>query len=307
MLIKPPLIVIVGPTSSGKSALSLELAEEFHGEIVSADSRQIYRGMNVGTNKPTPEEQARVPHHLLDVAEPDSTYTVAEFKEAALSAIRHIHARNKLPFLVGGTGLYVQVVVDNLDLPNVPPQQKLRQELELLTIEQLRTRLKACDPVGAEKIDLHNRRRIIRAIEVSETAGVPFSDLRKAGTPEFDPLMLGVYQEPEVMRQRLRISGQWRLDHGILEEMQRLNSEGISWDQFESFGLEYRRYAQYFEGKLGLVEASELAQKDLFAFAKRQITWFKRDKRIRWISTEDNASAIVSDWLMQRAEEPVRA
>jgi tRNA dimethylallyltransferase len=301
MAAKPPLVSIVGPTASGKSEVSIELAAEFHGEIVSADSRQVYRGMDVGTNKPTGDEQAQVPHHLLDMAEPSETFTLAQFQQAAFTAIEHIQDRGRLPFLVGGTGLYIQAVTDNLQIPPVAPQPKLRAELDGLSLTQLQDRLKAADPVGYESIDTKNPRRLIRAIEVSETAGVPFSSLKKSAEPLFDLLMIGIARPPEALRDRILRQTSWRLQHGLVEEVESLHHRGVSWEQFESFGLEYRRVAEHLQGKLTYEEMVEQSRRDLIAFAKRQLTWFRKDKRIRWIETEDDAEGIVSDWLIGRA------
>ncbi len=301
MEIKPPLAVIVGPTASGKSELAIELAEEFHGEIVSADSRQIYRGMDIGTGKVLAEQRRRVPHHLLDMADPTETYTVAQYQRAALTAVRHIQHRGRLPFLVGGTGLYVQAIVDNLQIPPVAPQAELRAELEKLSLAELRQRLVAADPVGAETVDSQNPRRLIRAIEVSETAGTPWSELQKCGDPCFDTAMIGISKPAAELKERILTRSDERLERGMLEEVKALQARGVSWEQLESFGLEYRRLAEHLQGKLTYQEATERLRQDLLQFAKRQMTWFKRDKRITWVATEDEAEEIVSDWLLARA------
>lgn len=300
MVNKPPLVAIVGPTASGKTEVSIELAEEFHGEIVSADSRQVYRGMDVGTNKATAADRARVPHHLLDMVPPTETYTLAEFQGAARAAIAHIQDRGRLPFLVGGTGLYIQSIVDNLQIPKVPPQHELREELERLSLKDLQERFKSADPVGYANIDTQNRRRLIRAIEVSETAGQPFSSLKRKGNPPYDTFMLGINRPTEVLHTRIAAQVRWRLNNGMIEEVQRLHDEGVSWDHFEAFGLEYRRVAQHIQGMLTRDELVESCMKDLRGFAKRQLTWFKRDRRIKWIETEDDAEGEVSDWLVAR-------
>lgn len=297
----PPLVAIVGPTASGKSEVAIELAEEFHGEIISADSRQVYKGMDIGTGKVLPQQQARVPHHLLDIAKPTETYTLAEFQRAALTAIHHIHERGLLPFLVGGTGLYVQAIVDNLQIPAVPPQVKLRAALEKLTLPELQQRLQAVDPVGFERIDLKNPRRIIRAIEVSETAGVPFSELRRKGVDRFDTLLIGIKKDPVTLRKRIESRLQSRLERGMVDEVKRLNSEGVSWEQLEAFGLEYRRLAEYLQKKCSYDDAVAQLQRDILNFSKRQMTWFKRDKRIQWVEDENGAEELVSDWLVDRS------
>lgn len=300
MRLKPPLVVIVGPTATGKSEIAIELADEFHGEIISADSRQVYRGMDIGTGKVLADQQARVPHHLLDMVEPTEQFTLAQFQKAARVAITHIQDRGRLPFLVGGTGLYVQAVVDNLKIPPVPPQTKLRAELEKLSLSKLQERLKQADPVGYEAIDQQNPRRLIRAIEVSETTGIPFSKLKSAGPPRFDLLMIGIRKTRDSLQTRLERRFNERLERGMVKEVEKLHHQGVSWEQFEAFGLEYRRLAEYLQGKLTYQEAVEKARADLFKFAKRQMTWFKRDKRIHWVESEDEAEQLVSNWLVDR-------
>ncbi len=304
---KPPLVTIVGPTASGKSEVALELAEEFHGEIVSADSRQVYRGMDVGTNKPTPADQARVPHHLLDLADPTDTFTLAEFQRAAFSAIEDILQRGRLPFLVGGTGLYVEAVIENLQIPAIPPQPELRAELALLSLKELQERLQAADPVGFETIDQHNPRRLARAIEVSETAGRPFSELKKGGPSRFDTFLVGINRPSAELRQRIQAQVKWRHRHGLVEEVQKLHAAGVSYEQLESFGLEYRRVAEFLKGEIESPdELLEICQQDLWGFAKRQLTWFKKYPGIRWAADEDEAEATVSDWLMERLQRAAR-
>jgi tRNA dimethylallyltransferase len=300
---KPPLVVIVGPTASGKTTLSIELAEEFHGEIVSADSRQVYRGMDIGTAKADPEDLSRVAHHLIDVAKPTAILTLAEYKQRADRAIQHIQDRGLLPFLVGGTGLYVQAVADNLDIPAVPPQPALRAELEKLSLEKLGKRLKETDSAAYETVDRKNPRRLIRAIEVSETEGVSIERLKKSAEPKFDILMLGLKVEAKVLEARIRQRIDDWLERGLLDEIRRLHDEdGVSWERLDGFGLHYRTFAKHLNGDLGFDEAKEMAIKENLKYAKRQLTWFKRDKRIQWISDEDHAGVLVSDWLIERAE-----
>lgn len=298
---KPPLVGIVGPTASGKTELSIDLAQEFHGEIVSADSRQVYRGLDVGAAKVTPEQQRAVPHHMIDVADPKETHTVAQYKDGAVRAIEHIHQRGKVPFLVGGTGLYVRAVVDNLRIPPVAPQPELRAELERLELPKLQERLKEVDPVGYELIDLQNPRRVIRAIEVSETAGVPFSKLTAADEPLFDSLVLGLHRELDVLRERIaeRHRGRWP---DLVAEVRALHEGGLDWDRLESFGLTYRRAAEFVRGERDETDTIELIIKEEAEYAKRQMTWFRKEERIRWISDQDDAQELISDWLVNRTE-----
>jgi tRNA dimethylallyltransferase len=303
---KLPLVVIVGPTATGKSEIAIQLAEEFNGEIVSADSRQVYRGMDIGTGKVLAEQQGRIPHHLLDVADPKQTYTLAQFQKAAIAAIEDIQKRGRLPFLVGGTGLYVRAVVDNLRIPAVPPQAKLRQELEKLSLAKLQQRLKEVEPIDFDTIDLKNPRRVIRAIEVSETAGVPFSKLRGSGPTLFDALEIGIRKPDATLRERIETRMKERMDRGLVDEVKHLHQQGVTWAQFEAFGLEYRRVAEYMQGKLTYEQALAKQRQDLFKFAKRQMTWFKKDRRIKWVDDDDGAEELVSDWLVKRAAAKVK-
>ena len=187
-----PLIAIVGPTAVGKTALSIQLAEEFRGEIVSADSRQVYRGMNIGTAKPTPEEQRRVPHHLLDLVNPGESFTLARYQQLAYATIAEIHTRGNLPLLVGGSGLYVRAILEGLSIPRVAPDSARREELEREESAMLYARLQQLDPIAATRIDPRNKRRVIRAIEVSEAAGRPISELQTHRAPNYRVLRLGL-------------------------------------------------------------------------------------------------------------------
>lgn len=299
---KPPLVAIVGPTATGKSEIAIDLAEEFNGEIVSADSRQVYRGMDIGTGKVLPDQQGRIPHHLLDVADPTDTYTVAQFKEAAIAAIEDIQQRGRLPFLVGGTGLYIQAVVDNLLIPPVPPQPKLRAELDKLSTEALIKRLKLVEPIDWATIDLKNPRRIIRAIEVSETAGIPVSEMRRKGPQLFDTLIIGIDRPQKTLDERIERRMMERFKRGFIEEVRKLHTEGMSWERLESMGLEYRRIAEYLQGKYSYDRAVELCKQDLIQFAKRQYTWFRRNRSVDWVASDDEAQRLVSDWLVKRTE-----
>jgi tRNA dimethylallyltransferase len=299
---KPPLVAIVGSTATGKSEIAIDLAEEFNGEIVSADSRQVYKGMDIGTGKVLPEQQGRIPHYLLDVANPTDTYTVAQYQRDAIERIEDIQVRGRLPFLVGGTGLYVQAVVDNLQIPAVPPQPKLRKELEKLSHDDLVKRLKAVEPVDYATIDIKNRRRIERAIEISEAGGIPVKDMRKKGPQLFDVLKIGITRPANELEERIDRRLAERVKRGMVEEVKHLHEQGVSWEKLESFGLEYRRIAEYLQGKLSYEEAMKQLGQDIVKFSKRQMTWFKRDKDIHWVSDDDEAQQIVSEWLVDRAE-----
>jgi len=222
---KGPLIAIVGPTAVGKSELALRLAEEFGGEIVSADSRQIYRGLDIGTAKPTAEERQRVPHHLLDVVNPDEVLTLAQYQELAYAAIDDILARGKVPFLVGGTGLYIKAVVEGWSIPRVPPNERLRAELyrlaELEGPEALHARLREVDPAAAARIDPRNVRRVIRALEVCLTAGRPISQLQARRPPPYRILRIGLTMPREELYRRIDERADRMIARGLVEEVRR--------------------------------------------------------------------------------------
>ena len=278
----PPLIVIVGPTAVGKTELSIALAERLDGEIVSADSRLFYRGMDIGTAKPTPAEQARVPHHLIDVTDPDDTWSLAVFQRAAMEAIAAVHGRSRLPFLVGGTGLYIRAIVDGYQLVDVPPNDQLRAELESLPLKELVGRLESIDTEAAGRIDKSNRRRLTRAIEIA-SAGYANSAARKT-SPRYDCLQLGLTWPREILVERIEKRLRERLANGMIEEVAGLRSRGVSDLRLDKLGLEYRYVARYLRGELRtLDELSTQLGIAIRQFAKEQLTWYKRDSRIIWL------------------------
>ena len=236
----PNLVVVLGPTASGKSTLGITLAQRFHGEIVSADSRQVYRGLDIGTAKVTPAEQALVPHHLLDIVDPQDTYTVAQFQQDATRAIDAILACECLPLLVGGSPHYIQSVVDNLAIPAVAPQPDLRASLESQPLADLVSQLEQLDPQGASSIDRNNPRRVIRALEVSIVTGRPFSEQRGKGEPLYRSLLLGIQWPRPVLYQRIDERVDERMRQGMVQEVQGLLARGITHERLDAFGLEYR-------------------------------------------------------------------
>ncbi|MES2437156.1 MAG: tRNA (adenosine(37)-N6)-dimethylallyltransferase MiaA [Patescibacteria group bacterium] len=288
--IKPKILVIVGPTSSGKSDLAVELALKYNGEVVSADSRQVYKGMDIGTGKITKEEMKGVPHHLLDVISPSNEYvfSVQDFKVLADKAIADILSRNKLPIICGGTGFYIQAVVDNVTLPEVSPDQVLRAKLSEKSTEELFEMLKAKDPERAEVIDPHNHVRIIRALEINEALG----NVPKIQTePLYDTLQIGIEISDEELRPRIFKRLLKRFDLGMLDEAKKLHAEGVTFKRMEDLGLEYKYMALHLQNKLTqqeMIDALEIATRQ---YARRQKTWFRRDKRIKWLSL-DNKSEI---------------
>jgi tRNA dimethylallyltransferase len=308
-----PLLVVVGPTASGKTALALALAERFDGEIVNADSRQIYRLMDIGTAKPGAAELARVPHHLLDVVWPDEPLSLAQYQAAATSAINDIHARGRLPLLVGGTGLYVRAVVDGLAIPAVPPQPELRAELEAEARAHgpaaLHARLAALDPAGAATIDAANPRRLIRALEVILVTGRPFSEQRGAQPTPYDPLLLGL----NTARDRLYAWADTRVDAmlaaGLLAEVRALMARGYAWELPALSSLGYREMGAHLRGELSLEAASTRMKLATHALIRRQLTWFRSDARIHWLDAaepalRDKAGELCAAWLAAHSAQP---
>jgi tRNA dimethylallyltransferase len=281
---RPNLIVVLGPTASGKSTLGITLAQHFHGEIVSADSRQVYRGLDIGTAKVTPEEQALVPHHVLDVVDPQDTYTVAQFQQDATAAINAILARERLPLLVGGSPHYIQAVVDNLAIPSVPPQPELRARLESQPLSDLLQQLEQLDPQSATSIDRNNPRRVIRALEVCIVTGKPFSELRGKAQPLYRSLLLGIQWPRPILYQRIDERVDERMRQGMVQEVRDLLARGITHERLDAFGLEYRFISRWLRGEF--VSEEEMVQRLKYAihdFTRRQLTWFRRDTRIIWI------------------------
>jgi len=285
---RKPLIVIVGPTAVGKSELALRLAEEFDGEIVSADSRQIYRYMNIGTAKPTSAEQSLVPHHLIDIVDPDQQYTVADYQKDAYRAIADILARGRVPFLVGGTGLYVKAVVEGLVIPRVPPDPVLRRRLEELAEregpETLHRELETVDPTAARNIDPRNVRRVIRGIEVFHITGKPISTLQRVQPPPYRVLTIGLTCDRATLYRRIDERVDKQIAEGLVEETKRLVAMGYGYDLPSMSGLGYRQIGAYLRGEMDLPSAIQLIKNETHRFARQQYTWFRLDDpHITWI------------------------
>ncbi len=285
----PNLIAILGPTAVGKSALAIQLAQEFRGEIVSADSRTIYRGMDIGTAKPTPDEQRLVPHHLIDLVNPDEPFTLADYQQRAYAAIEAIHARGNVPFLVGGTGLYVRAVLDGLTIPRVAPNLARRAELEREDAATLYARLRECDPRAAAKIDPRNKRRVIRALEVCESTGQPISELQTQRAPNYRILRIGLTMPRALLYERINARVDAMIANGLVDEVRGLLARGYSPDLPAMSGLGYRQIIAYLNGSTSLDEAVRILKRDTRRFVHHQYTWFRlNDERIHWfdVSTE---------------------
>jgi len=281
---KNKLLVIVGPTASGKTSLSIKLAKKFNGEVISADSRQVYRGLDIGTGKVTREEMQGIPHHLLDVTEPTETYTVSNYVRDGRSAIEQIVSSNKLPIIVGGTFLYIDAVIGKVSVPQVLPNKNLRMELEALSEEDLFLMLKGKDPARALTIDRNNKRRLLRALEIIETLGsVPRTQTESL----YDTLTLGITISKEALQKNIHARLFKRLDSGMIEEVQNLLSAGLPNDRMEDLGLEYKYIAQYLQGKISREEMASQIETKSWQYSKRQMTWLKRDEHITWVDPED--------------------
>ncbi len=291
------LIVILGQTASGKTALSIKLARKFNGEIISADSRQVYKGLDVGSGKITKKEMQGIPHHLLDVASPARKFTVAQYQKLALRAIKKIHQKNKLPFLVGGTGFYIQSIVEGMAIPDVKPNWKLRKKLSSYSVEKLYGMLKKLDPARAKTIDPKNPVRLIRAIEIVTLSGKPVpKTLRGHTSQSFDVLQIGIKRTPDELKKAIYIRLQKRIK-GIIKEVRKLNKNGLSFRRLEELGLEYRYAAQYLQDKISYEEMETKLEKEIWQFSKRQMTWFKRDTRIHWVKTQKQAENLIKDFI----------
>jgi len=292
---KKKIIVIVGPTASGKSDLAVKLAKKFNGEVISADSRQVYKGMDIGTGKITKKEMRGIKHYLLDVASPKRRFTVSQYQKLALRAIEKILKKGKVPIICGGTGFYIQAVIDGILLPSVPPNWELRRKLEKKTPEQLYEFLKKLDPQRAKTIEKKNPRRLIRAIEIAKKIGkVP--PLKKQPLP-YPVLILGIKKTKEELRKLIKKRLLKRFKKGMVAEVKKLRKQGISWKRLEGFGLEYRWIACFLQKKISFPEMVEKLQKDIEEFARRQMVWWKKDKRVHWITSPKEAEKKVKEFL----------
>jgi len=290
----PKLVVILGPTASGKTDLAVKLAKKFNGEIVSADSRQIYKKMDIGTAKPSKKEKRLVPHHLIDLIKPNQRFNAAVYKRLALKAIKDVENRNKMPFLVGGTGLYIKSIIDNINFPAVPAQKKLRKNLENKTEKELFKIYSKLDPEGAKFIDKNNKRRLIRAIEVCKVTKKPFWKQREKGRNLFNALIIGIKLPKKELEKRIkiRIEKMFKLD--LEREVKNLTKKyGWEISPFQTIG--YQEWKDYFNKKSGRNDVKKQVILHTLQFSKRQMTWFKKNKRIKWIKNYKSAEKLVKE------------
>ena len=285
------LVAIIGPTGIGKTRLAIQLAGSVNGEIVNADSRQIYRHMDIGTAKPTVEERALVPHHLVDIIEPDAEFSLAEYQRLANEAIQDIQRRGKVTFLVGGSGLYVRAVLEGWVVPKVAPDVLFRQGLEKRAEvgegDDLYRELKAIDPAAAEQIDPHNIRRVIRALEVNNMSDSTFSRLKKKQAPPFQELIIGLTGERKELYRRADERADNMLRNGFVDEVETLMKKGYGLNLPAMSSIGYREIGQYLEGGMTLEEAVYKIKTGTHRFIRHQYAWFRlKDERIKWFDIE---------------------
>lgn len=309
------IIVILGPTASGKSKLAVKIAEKFNGEIISADSRQVYKELNIGSGKITKKEMQGVPHYLLDAASPKKTFTVSQYQKLAKKSLIDILKRGKLPIICGGTGLYIDALLYNYKFPAVPPQPKLRKKLEKLSTEKLFEKLQKLDSQRAKNIDKKNRRRLVRALEIVLTTKKPVPDLKK--TFSYNILKIGIKKSPEELKKLIKKRLLERLKSGMIEEVENLRKNppaggGLNWKRLDDFGLEYRYVSRFLRQRaqtladktrtnadkkqtIKKLEKEMIGSilKESWQYAKRQMTWFKRDSEIIWVKNYREANMAV--------------
>ena len=328
----PRVLFVVGPTSSSKTSVSLQLARMYSGEIINADARQVYKGLSIGTGKPPGrrgkfrghdayfvrvpyahliEEMHRknyknkkdlpqyseVPHYLMDFLPPENLISVAEWRERAYKAIKGIVRRGNLPIVVGGTGLYIKALIDNFSIPKVPPNPGLRSSFEKQPLKKLVEHLLTIDPSADTAIDLKNPRRVIRAIEICTFTGKPIKELRVKKPPIIDAFQVAIKFSREELRRRIDSSIDRMMEEGWPEEVRKLHKSGINWDAPAMTSIGYRDMGRYIRGEIMLDEAIRLTKISTYQYAKRQETWFKRDPRIHWVNNKKQAIELVTKWI----------
>lgn len=282
----PEIYVVLGPTATGKSDFAVDIAKKINGEIISADSRQVYRDMDLGSGKITKKEMRGVKHHLLNVASPRSIFSVEKFQKLGIKAIEKIIKQGKTPIICGGTGFYIDSLIYDSKFPNVKPDYVLRKTLSSWDKDKLFKELKKLDGNRAKTIDRNNPPRLIRAIEIAKTLGkVPELSAHQM---RFPTKILGLDFDDQILKERIRIRIEKRLRVGMIKEIENLHKNGVSWKKLEGFGLEYRHIALFLQNKVSKDEMIENLNQDIFKFVKRQRTWFKRNKKIKWIKNSTN-------------------
>lgn len=301
------IIVILGLTASGKSELAVKIAKKFGGEIVSADSRQIYKGMDIGTAKVKgiwkTKDGARaffykgVPHHCIDFVSPKNNFDVVQYKICAEKAITDIAGRKKIPIICGGTGFWIDAVAGGAKFPAAAPDKKLRKKLEKESPEKLFRKLKILDPRRARSIDPKNKRRLIRALEIVLRTGKPVPKIRR--NRAYEVLKIGMQFEPSRLRRKINGRIEEWIREGLIGEVKKLRRSGVSFRRLKNFGLEYRLVSLYLQGKIGKEEMIKEMEKETWQYAKRQMTWFRKDRGVRWIKNQGEALAAAQKFLVK--------
>lgn len=277
---KPQIIVILGPTATGKSDLAVKIAIQNNGEIVSADSRQVYKGLDLGSGKITKREMRGISHHMLDVIGPKTQFSVAEYKHKANRAVVDILKRGKLPIICGGTGQYMDAILYDTNFPEVKPDKKLRSELEKKSTKELFAMLKKLDPVRAENIDANNPRRLVRAIEIAKSIGEVPILTKDRSLGKYEAMKIGLDMPNEELKNRIHKRLAKRIKIGMVSEVRKLHEKGLSWKRLESLGLEYRHIALFLQKKILRDEMLSAIERESWQYVKRQRTWFKRDNSV---------------------------
>jgi tRNA dimethylallyltransferase len=297
---KAKVIAIVGPTSSGKTALGIYLAQKLDGEVISADSRQVYKGLDLGTGKVTTKEMAGIPHHLLDVTSPKKIFSASDFKKLGEKALLGVLQKQKTPIVVGGTGLYADVLLGRMVLPEVAPNPKLRAQLEKKSTSQLFALLKKKDPARAANIEPGNKRRLVRALEIAYAIGTsPAKAGAMEGMEHYNVLWLGINPGFDKLQKNINKRLQARIKAGMLAEAKRLHTAGLSYKRMEELGLEYRSMANYLQNKISKEEMVLELERAIGQYAKRQLRWFKRNSNIAWVKNKTEALQLAKKFIQQ--------
>lgn len=295
---KTKVIFIIGPTAVGKTALGVDLAGKLNGEIISADSMQIYKGMDIGTAKPSKEELAAIPHHLIDLKSPKEHWSVSDFVSSTVELIGSIAKRNKVPIVVGGTGLYLFALLEGFSFPEIKKDIKLREKLEKDSKDKLYARLKKVDPLAAKRINMNDKKRVIRAIEVYETTGQPISSLSSSGAElEFEPIIIGLNIERPKLNIRIEARVDKMLNDGLINEVEELVKQKCDESCTSLQAIGYKEVIEYLKGRMTKEEMIAKLKQDTRNFAKRQMTWFKRFKNVTWYDADDLALHEIHDLI----------
>ncbi len=293
------LVAIIGPTATGKSRLAIHLAQDFNGEIVSADSRQVYRHMDIGTAKPGRQDLSLVRHHLVDIISPNEDFSLAQYQQLAYRTIDDIQQRNKLALLVGGSGLYIWSVLEGWEIPQVPPDPEFRHSLQEKATrggaDELYQELMKIDSVAAQRIERRNVRRVIRALEVSRSAGTPFSQLQHKKTPPFDVLIIGLTTDRAELYRRIDLRVDKMIKLGLVEEVKKLVNMGYGFDLPAMSGIGYKQIGMFVRGELTLTAAIQQIKFETHRLARHQYNWFRlKDNRIQWFDIKDEVESEIT-------------